>query len=59
VPLAARTLELAAELRQPIYDCFYLALAEERAARLVTADQRLISRLAGTRWEDRVVGLWN
>ena len=58
-PLATRTLELAAELRHPVYDCFYLALAEERSAKLVTADRRLISRLAGTRWEDRAVGLWN
>jgi predicted nucleic acid-binding protein len=59
VPLAARTLELAAELRHPVYDCFYLALAEERSVKLVTADRRLISRLAGTPWEDQAIGLWN
>ena len=58
-PLAAHALEIAAELRHPTYDCFYLALAEERSTMLVTADRRLIGRLAGTRWEDRAVGLWN
>lgn len=58
-PLAAQALEIAAELRHPTYDCFYLALAQERRAKLVTADRRLIGRLAGTPWEDQAVGLWN
>ena len=58
-PLAARTLELSAELRHPAYGCFYLALAEERRAKLVTADRRLLSRLAGTPWQDDAVGLWD
>ncbi|MGH6916162.1 MAG: type II toxin-antitoxin system VapC family toxin, partial [Geminicoccaceae bacterium] len=31
-PLAARALEIAAELRHPVYDCFYLALAESEDA---------------------------
>jgi predicted nucleic acid-binding protein len=50
-PLAARAVEIAAELRHPVYDCFYLALAEREEAMLVTADRRLIERLAGSRWE--------
>jgi predicted nucleic acid-binding protein len=58
-PLAARTLEIAAELRHPAYDCFYLALAEERQAKLVTADRRLLGRLAGTPWQDDAISLWN
>ena len=52
-PLAARAIEIAAELRHPVYDCFYLALAESEDAVMVTADRRLISRLAGSRWQDR------
>jgi predicted nucleic acid-binding protein len=32
--LAGRALELAIELRHPIYDCFYLALAEREEAAL-------------------------
>lgn len=37
---------LALELRHPIYDCYYLALAQARATKLVTADRRLIERCA-------------
>jgi predicted nucleic acid-binding protein len=47
-PLAARALEIAAALRDPAYDCFYLALAEEQSDRLLTADRHLASRLSGT-----------
>jgi predicted nucleic acid-binding protein len=49
--LASRAFEIAAELRHPVYDCFYLALAEREGATLVTADRRLIGRLAGSRWD--------
>jgi predicted nucleic acid-binding protein len=46
--LKDRALEIAVELSHPAYDCFYLALAERNAARLFTADDRLIRRCAGT-----------
>jgi predicted nucleic acid-binding protein len=46
-PLAARALEIARELGHPVYDCFYLALAEQAKTSLVTADSRLLERLAG------------
>ena len=39
--LAPRAGELALRLDQPIYDCFYLALAERENAALITADERL------------------
>lgn len=57
--LASRALEIAAELRHPVYDCFYLALAEAESAKLITADRRLAGRLSGTPWAERVVSLWN
>ncbi len=41
--LHERALEMAMELDHPIYDCFYLALAERDAAQLVTADERMFS----------------
>jgi predicted nucleic acid-binding protein len=41
--LAARSIEIAIELRHPIYDCFYLALAEREHCPLITADRRLIA----------------
>ena len=43
-------MSMALELEHPIYDCFYLALAERETADLVTADRRLIARLAGSPW---------
>ena len=36
-------LEMAIELRHPIYDCFYLALAQRERCALITADRRLLS----------------
>jgi predicted nucleic acid-binding protein len=41
--LAERAIELAAQLRHPIYDCFYLALAEHERCALVTFDRRLVA----------------
>jgi predicted nucleic acid-binding protein len=49
-PLAARAIELALDLDHPVYDCFYLALAEAERAVLVTADRRLEDRLRNTPW---------
>ncbi len=47
--LAAMALRLAVDLRHPIYDCFYLALAEREAATLVTADTRLLAAAKKTK----------
>lgn len=44
--LAAPAMGLSARYDHPIYDCFYLALAERESAPLVTADKRLAA-LAG------------
>ena len=41
--LADRAMDLAAHLRHPIYDCFYMALAEREDCALITADTRLLS----------------
>ncbi|GGB33811.1 hypothetical protein GCM10011380_24110 [Sphingomonas metalli] len=39
--LTGRALQIALQLRHPVYDCIYLALAEALDMRLVTADRRL------------------
>jgi predicted nucleic acid-binding protein len=47
VPLDAlmrRALEISIALRHPIYDCFYLALAEREGAPLVSADAALVAK---------------
>ena len=41
--LALSALALATQLRHPIYDCFYLALAERERCALVTADAKLVA----------------
>ena len=48
--LASRAAAIAAQLDHPVYDCFYLALAEVRHLPLLTADARLLARLAGSAW---------
>ncbi len=40
--LRIRALVFAIELEHPIYDCFYIALAERERCALITADRKLI-----------------
>lgn len=54
VELARRAFAMARDLSHPAHDCFYLALAEARDARLVTADMRFVDRLADTPWKSSV-----
>ncbi len=55
--LAARSFAIAEFLDHPVYDCFYLALGEHADAQLVTADARLLKRLAGTTWARRATSI--
>ena len=48
---------IAIELDHPAYDCVYLALARRRGAPLVTSDQKLVTRLARTRYRNDVLQL--
>lgn len=42
--LNVRALEFAIDLDHPIYDCFYLALAERESVTLVSADAALVTK---------------
>jgi predicted nucleic acid-binding protein len=42
-PLHSPAFELACNLKHPVYDCIYLALARREGLPLVTADKRLAS----------------
>jgi predicted nucleic acid-binding protein len=53
--LRGRALALAMELEHPIYDCFYLALAERESAGLITADQRLLDVARRTKIKARTL----
>lgn len=55
--LGARSLAIAEALDHPVYDCFYLALAELNDVRVVTADARLLGRLAETTWAQRIASI--
>jgi predicted nucleic acid-binding protein len=48
---------IASKLDHPVYDTFYLALADLRQTLLVTADRRLLARMQGTDWQHLVRGL--
>lgn len=50
-------LRIAIGLGHPVYDCFYLSLAEQRDVRLITADKRLFRVTRGTRFERHVFAL--
>lgn len=55
--LAMHAVGMARDLRHPVYDCFYLALAELEMCRVVTADRRFVERVTGSPWQDRMVHL--
>jgi predicted nucleic acid-binding protein len=46
--LIPRAIDIALQLRHPVYDCLYLACAERVGSRLVTADEKLLAHLHGT-----------
>jgi predicted nucleic acid-binding protein len=56
-PLLGRALKLARRLRHPVYDCLYVALAQAEGATLITADQRLLARVARGRTRVAVADL--
>lgn len=55
--LAPRAGGIALAIDHPAYDCFYLALSEVQDVSLVTADRKLITKLAGTPFAARTLHL--
>jgi predicted nucleic acid-binding protein len=43
LPLLRRAVEISSQLRVGVYDCVYIALAEQESCELLTADARLAS----------------
>jgi predicted nucleic acid-binding protein len=59
-PLARRAFDLARALDHPVYDCVYLALAEELDVPLVTADARFATASeAAAEGRVRLLGSWS
>ena len=48
---------MARALDHPVYDCQYLALAQDRETRLVTADLAFVDRVGRSRWKGRIQSL--
>lgn len=55
--LERRALQLGLELSHPVYDCFYLALAERMGRRLITADSRFLKALSSTPYAALAIAL--
>jgi predicted nucleic acid-binding protein len=47
IALLPRALEISSQMRIGVYDCLYVALAEEEGCEIVTADDRLLKTLPG------------
>jgi predicted nucleic acid-binding protein len=47
LPLLPRAVELSSQTRIGVYDCLYVALAEQEQCELVTGDQKLLNSLKG------------
>ncbi len=52
-PLLPLALEIAIAIGHSIYDCIYLALADQEDCRVVTADRRLPNAVASGPWPRR------
>ena len=50
-------LDISVELRHPIYDCLYLALADYEGAVLVTDDRVFLRKTAESRWRENVLSM--
>ena len=47
LPLLPRAYEISSTARIGVYDCLYVALAEQRGCKLVTTDSHLLTNLQG------------
>ncbi|HUY87854.1 MAG TPA: type II toxin-antitoxin system VapC family toxin [Pirellulales bacterium] len=56
-PILKAAFELAEKTGRTVYDSLYLALAENLAGQLVTADDRFVNALSGTPWAPLMMAL--
>ena len=49
--------DIAAQAGRTVYDCLYLALAVQLGGQMVTADEKLVNSLAGSRWAAHIIKL--
>ena len=56
-PMLPRALDIAMQIAHPVYDCVYLAMAEELGDELLTADRRFIAAVIDTKYANAVKAL--
>lgn len=56
-PLVSTAFDIADRTNRSVYDCLYLALADQLDGTMVTADEKLVNALANTPWSARVIKL--
>lgn len=54
VQLHGTAFEMSCTMGHPVYDCLYLALAEQERTHVVTADRAFSDRVRDTPWSNRV-----
>ena len=55
--LLFHAMHIANRMDHPIYDCIYLALAEQQAASVVTADKKFCEQAVNQKWKDKLIWL--
>ena len=56
-PLVPAAFDLADRTGRTVYDCLYVALAVQLGGVMVTADEKLVTALAGTPWAGAILRL--
>ncbi len=57
--LIKEAVNISFALDHSIYDCLYLALAEQKSTKVLTTDQRLINKVSGSVFQNKVVHISN
>jgi predicted nucleic acid-binding protein len=50
LPILPNAFEIAVSTQRTVYDCLYLALAEQLKGKLVTGDRKFLNALSSTAW---------
>lgn len=51
----ADAMQISMAIKHPLYDCLYVAVANARQCKIITADQKFVAKLAGTSYAANVV----
>jgi predicted nucleic acid-binding protein len=52
--LVGRAIDLSISIRHAVYDCLYLALAEQLECKVLTADEKFLAAVGQSEWKRRI-----